>query len=446
MKLHLGENIRENRRRMGLTQEQLADRLGVSFQSVSRWENGTTYPDMEKLPEIARLFDTTIDALMGYEEKEEKIPIKELDQMYAEAVGREDWEECANIIRKMRYEYFEEIDSGQYAVYSHVQIDDSYKRDIIKNELRLLAETYLEKGKNGRVRAEMIGMMNRIEDEDKIADFLERYASHGGVSTEKYKLLEQRYWILKDCEKHDKYSLYNKFSELEKFLFPQFVQRNKGNAEKWLECTKANIALLNSLSGVTTDEKHPITGDGVIDLFSIRRMDLGDDYVTQLCGCGRYEEALTAMEDIADCIEKLAAIGNHSEKIPIRCPIFEGMDVVKVSGRDKQSGMIGCINFTEPWRQGGDHRTKIYDYDILFTGSMIRWFTTANFANVRNDTKWLDPVRYNPRYTEAVGRMIDACLSNHQKNDNWFYEDMSGFEAYNRGRKAIGKEERRPSH
>ena len=120
--------------------------------------------------------------------------------------------------------------------------------------------------------------------------------------------------------------------------------------------------------------------------------------------------------------------------------------MVKVSGRDKKSGMIGCISFTEPWRQGGDHRTKIYDYDTLFTGRMIRWFTAANFANVRHDTKWLDPVRDNPRYTEAVGRMIDACLSNHQENDNGFYEDMSGLEAYNRGRKAIGKEEWRPSH
>jgi len=43
MKLNLGENIRPCRRRMDLTQEQLAERLGVSFQSVSRWENGVSH-------------------------------------------------------------------------------------------------------------------------------------------------------------------------------------------------------------------------------------------------------------------------------------------------------------------------------------------------------------------------------------------------------------------
>ena len=41
MKLNIGENIRRLRRAADMTQEQLADKLGVSYQSVSRWENGT---------------------------------------------------------------------------------------------------------------------------------------------------------------------------------------------------------------------------------------------------------------------------------------------------------------------------------------------------------------------------------------------------------------------
>ena len=45
MKLNLNENIRACRKKMDMTQEQLADRLGVSFQSVSRWENGSGCPD-----------------------------------------------------------------------------------------------------------------------------------------------------------------------------------------------------------------------------------------------------------------------------------------------------------------------------------------------------------------------------------------------------------------
>ena len=58
--------IKENRMREGLTQEQLAFNLGVSSQTISRWENGTTYPDIVMLPIIADYFHITIDMLMGY--------------------------------------------------------------------------------------------------------------------------------------------------------------------------------------------------------------------------------------------------------------------------------------------------------------------------------------------------------------------------------------------
>ena len=64
--LYLGTNIKEYRMKKGYTQEQLAYELGVSSQTISRWENGTTYPDIVMLPIIAELFDTSIDNLMGY--------------------------------------------------------------------------------------------------------------------------------------------------------------------------------------------------------------------------------------------------------------------------------------------------------------------------------------------------------------------------------------------
>ena len=65
MKLNIGENLRRLRREQNMTQETLAEKLGTSFQSVSRWENGTTYPDIEFLPAIARIFGTTVDNLIG---------------------------------------------------------------------------------------------------------------------------------------------------------------------------------------------------------------------------------------------------------------------------------------------------------------------------------------------------------------------------------------------
>ena len=60
-------NLRRLRQVKNLTQEQVADKLGVSAQSVSRWECGNTYPDVMLLPEIARLYSVTVDDL--YREK-----------------------------------------------------------------------------------------------------------------------------------------------------------------------------------------------------------------------------------------------------------------------------------------------------------------------------------------------------------------------------------------
>ena len=48
-----------------LTQEQIAEILGVSPQSISRWENSATFPDVTLLPQIAGYFDTSVDELLG---------------------------------------------------------------------------------------------------------------------------------------------------------------------------------------------------------------------------------------------------------------------------------------------------------------------------------------------------------------------------------------------
>ncbi len=57
------ENLKKLRLQKGLTQEQVADTLGVTAQSVSRWERGTTLPDVLLLPDIARLYAVTVDDL-----------------------------------------------------------------------------------------------------------------------------------------------------------------------------------------------------------------------------------------------------------------------------------------------------------------------------------------------------------------------------------------------
>ncbi|MBE6586557.1 MAG: helix-turn-helix domain-containing protein [Ruminococcaceae bacterium] len=60
---NMGDNISRLRRRIGMTQEMLAYRLGVSAQAVSKWERQISCPDVSLLPQMAEIFGVSIDEL-----------------------------------------------------------------------------------------------------------------------------------------------------------------------------------------------------------------------------------------------------------------------------------------------------------------------------------------------------------------------------------------------
>ena len=68
--MSLGSNIASARNRRGLTQEKLAEKVGVSFQAVSTWERDENLPDTAHLQKIAEALDTSLDALFGKEKRD----------------------------------------------------------------------------------------------------------------------------------------------------------------------------------------------------------------------------------------------------------------------------------------------------------------------------------------------------------------------------------------
>ncbi len=65
----VGEQIAILRKAKGITQGELGERIGVSFQAVSKWERGETLPDTALLPSLARILETTIDNILTGGEK-----------------------------------------------------------------------------------------------------------------------------------------------------------------------------------------------------------------------------------------------------------------------------------------------------------------------------------------------------------------------------------------
>ena len=105
MKLNIGKRIKELRRAKDITQEEFAEYLGVSYQSVSRWENGVCYPDMELLPIMADFFSVTVDSLMGVDDAIEKEKVNRYLEEFQNAIIKGDVSDCIEIARKGVAEY-----------------------------------------------------------------------------------------------------------------------------------------------------------------------------------------------------------------------------------------------------------------------------------------------------------------------------------------------------
>ena len=96
------EKLLELRRREGLSQEQLADRLGVTRQSVSKWESGTAVPELSKLVALSDLFGVSVDYLVKDRLEEPERPVPEASPSTARL--EEQVEELSSYFRGYAYD------------------------------------------------------------------------------------------------------------------------------------------------------------------------------------------------------------------------------------------------------------------------------------------------------------------------------------------------------
>ncbi|WP_039041515.1 helix-turn-helix domain-containing protein [Sporosarcina sp. ZBG7A] len=87
--LRIGSIILRERQRLNITQETLATHCQVTKASVSKWENGQSYPDITLLPKLAAYFDITVDELISYQQEVSKQTIQELYNDFSQKFGKE---------------------------------------------------------------------------------------------------------------------------------------------------------------------------------------------------------------------------------------------------------------------------------------------------------------------------------------------------------------------
>ena len=114
MTIYFGENLKKLRKSKDLTQEALADFLGMSFQAISKWERGETYPDITMLPSIASFFGVTVDALLGTDEIKKENKVNEYKKEYMRLCNERKYDDARKLMKKASHEF-----PGNYEILSN---------------------------------------------------------------------------------------------------------------------------------------------------------------------------------------------------------------------------------------------------------------------------------------------------------------------------------------
>lgn len=105
MKIKIGEKIRLLRKKNDITQDRLAEYLGVTPQSISRWESETCYPDIETLPAIADFFDVNTDELLCIDQSKKNTEIKKFIEEANKVQLKGHFQKGVDIYRKALKKY-----------------------------------------------------------------------------------------------------------------------------------------------------------------------------------------------------------------------------------------------------------------------------------------------------------------------------------------------------
>jgi len=105
MTIQVGGKIKSLRGRHGVTQERLAENLGITAQAVSRWESGACYPDIELLPAIADYFGVTVDDLLCVDQAKKDTKIKAYIKQAHEIQCKGIFDEPVGILRRALREF-----------------------------------------------------------------------------------------------------------------------------------------------------------------------------------------------------------------------------------------------------------------------------------------------------------------------------------------------------
>lgn len=189
MKLELAENIRRFRKQRSLTQEQLSEVLGVTVGAVHKWEAGLSVPELNLIVEMADFFDVSVDALLGYQMKDNgfEATVSRLCG-YARSMDREALAEAEKALKRYPNSFDVVYCCAElYFAFSSVDKDKTH----IRRSLELLekARTLISQNADPHISecticGDMAWCYVLLEEHEKALELMQKNNVHGIYSSE----------------------------------------------------------------------------------------------------------------------------------------------------------------------------------------------------------------------------------------------------------------------
>lgn len=296
--LNISDNIAALRREKNITQEELADFVGVTKASVSKWEKGQSMPDILLLPRLAAFFDITVDELIGYEPKLSKEQIQRIYGELAEAFAKQPFDEVMGKVRDMVKRYYScypFLHQVCILMINHMEKAGNMHELLMEGvELcdHIIASCKETKIINNTI---VIKAMYELQlgNADAVIETLENLYDPTGVTYQSDGLLAHAYMIKGDMDKAESYTQINIYLHMCSVISAsiQHISLNMANMDICKETMKRTEGMLQLYK---LDKLHPNTAAQYYYQAAIV-------YTTY----GEFDEAVKSLDKYADCAFEL---------------------------------------------------------------------------------------------------------------------------------------------
>lgn len=254
MKLPIGSVIYSLRKNKGITQESLANAVGVSTGAVSKWENGNAYPDITLLSPIARYLGTTVDGLLEFEANLDQEDILKIYKECCDKFISSSFEDAMNYYKQYIKQYPTNMHlkfrlAGmlqQYMVYAG---NEDNIKDMIKESINLAKEC--SRSEELDIRESSLAMLGSLYmmlgENEKAIESIEKIQKQ---ILDPKMMLSSIYYVMGDVDKSkklDQECLYAKINELQNILVSlSKTARNEGDFDYAIELANIHKQIIDT--------------------------------------------------------------------------------------------------------------------------------------------------------------------------------------------------------